>query len=135
MTKQRIVIRVHYDVRTILEREAAWKGTTVGGLANAIIKRELQKAAQQGTQAYKLAPMALRQRYLPTRAGLSSGTQQISLYFDEAEMERIRALVRREDIYGTYDEVTGRYTYRYVIIGLLLNGQVFAALRHAPSAP
>ena len=47
MAKQRIVIRVHYSVRTILEREAVWKGTTVGGLANSIIRRELEQVARQ----------------------------------------------------------------------------------------
>ena len=128
MAKQRIVIRVHYSVRTILEREAIWKGTTVGGLANSIIRRELEQVARQGIDAYHLAPMALRQRYLPTRAGLSSGTQQISLYLSDGEMDLVRTLVRREDIYGTYNEETGDYTYRYVIIGLLLNGQAFGEL-------
>lgn len=155
MGQQRVRIRLHIDIQDAIDREAAWQGVKIGTLTNRIVREELakieavgpdnclicgsreytQRAAEWQSRPaafYLLPDFALRERYTPTNGrGIDSGAQ-VTLYLTPAQVGILHALAAREMLRGTWkrgaDGAVEITSYRYVLVGLLLNHPLLAEL-------
>lgn len=146
--KIRVRMRLHWALQDVLEVEAAWRGIRLGTLVNQCLHEELAKARKAGLQNclfedtrecdrregemeaspdafYLLPPLALRKQYIPTHARALDAKGQVSLFFEPDEEELLRQLVEKERLRDTETI----FSYRYILVGLLLNSPVCEELR------
>lgn len=155
MKRKRIRIRLYVDIDEAIDREAVWQGIKVGTLTNKIIQEELNKIEAvglkncliQGTsdynskkekieknpqQFYLIPAFTIRERYTPSNGrGIETGSQ-VSLYVTEEQLSIIRSLAKIEKIRGTWkyddDGAIVVTSYRYILVGLLLNNPILSEL-------
>ena len=139
--KVKINLRVGIRIRDILEGEASFEDIRIGSLTNRLLQEELAKMqavgadhclmedtneyraalpeAGGGAGYYILPRLANIEKYISTRLD-NKNYPQISLYFTPEQVELMQDLVRRQRIRSTLDKGLVK-SYRYVVVGMLLN--------------
>ena len=139
-------IRLRSTIFEYIDKKAAYMGLRTGTLANRILEEELDKVkragidhcVRRGSKAYEnLTPeeQAGKNYYvipakesieihMPNR-GEGDGSNQVSFYMTEAQLNLLEDIVRFQNIKGTVD--AGKVlTLRYAVVGLLLNNEVLS---------
>lgn len=146
--KIRLRMRLHWALQEVLEVEAAWQGIRLGTLVNRCLHEELAKVRQAGLENclfedtrecdsregeiekdpgsfYLLPPLELRKQYIPTHSRSLDAKGQVSIFLEPDEEQILRAMVEKERLRDT--EYV--FSYRYILVGLLLNSPVCEELR------
>lgn len=140
--KVKINIRVGIRIRELLEGEAAFEDVRTGSLTNRLLQEELKKMVavgathciMQDSKEYKEKILDIEadrssyyilprlndvERYISTKLD-NKNYPQISLYFTSQQVGLMKEIVQKQRIRSTV--VDGKVkSYRYVIIGMLLN--------------
>ncbi len=155
MGQQRVRIRLYIDINEAIDREAAWQGVKIGTLTNRIVREELAKIEAVGLENclfrgslaynaraaeiekspekfYVIPSFDLRERYTPSNGrGIDVGSQ-VSLYLTDEQVGILHDLAAREMLRGTWkrgdDGAVEVTSYRYILVGLLLNHPILAEL-------
>lgn len=155
--KTRIRMRLQWQIKEILETEAAWRGVRFGTFVNQCIHTELEKVraagidncvfldmdSESGTdssggETYEFPTLALRKMYLPTHTPGGATTVESRLcgqrkgYGSQIslffEQWEIDLLDQLVKKENLRDTVT-IFSYRYILVGLLLNSAACAELK------
>ena len=142
-------MRLSLRLRNILECEAAVEDVRVGTVVNRLLQEEIDKmilvgadrCLMFGTREYRAAESDVKeypalyyilpseqtiQKYIGTRLD-DSKYPQMSLYFTEEQHELLQALVKKQRIPTTVQNGMVK-SFRYVIVGMLLNNRLFDRL-------
>lgn len=150
--KVKVNMRLGMRVREAVVTEAAGEGLRVGTMTNLILQEELAKMMKVGADNcvmadtkeyyekvsaitasrdtfYILPPLKDIEAYIGTSLD-DKQYPQVSLYFTNAQIELMQEIAKKQRIATTIE--SGRVkSYRYIVMGMLLNNPVCRSLNVA----